>query len=304
MFHSERWCGSDRLLQVTFRDGRTFRTSPKNVGVQTHHNRVRAIEGNHDALEQYFANEIDTHAAPALTRFLEGPRERVLSEAPDFPYLQQEKHSIRADGFRIPKALEFQRLDPPDKLALARYVASMIVRVPSYKDATNGPSLVEYMTATFGLSLGEAWDKLDIHHFGLVIDHIEQYANKLAAWQWIAVEADGTQEFLFGDTPALPVELSGAEVDLYFPLTPKLALVITRHWRSKYQYGAQLFRASNKLIGYYNRCEIMNAERIVVSERTLPDHFVKKNFGQRQLRIKADIDIVDTPSIELAPLLR
>jgi len=290
------WTGADGCLTTIFIDGTTVRTTPVNTGVKRRHNTIRNSSGQHDAdLEIFLSENIDGPVAPILKRLGNESSTRILGDRLlNRKLLAQKKDEIRRLGFRIPSFIECLSLCLEEKKCVARYLASMIVRVPSYKDQLNNKNTVNAFADAAEIDIKSAKIAIDHRHVNILRNHLAEYTEKLCLWQWVVLDADGDHDYLFSDSPAIPVEFNGGDIDVFFPITPRRALLVTRRWKSPLRDAVQLFKAANKNVNYYNRCIVLNAERMVFSRDTPPARFICRHFGQRQLRLAVHVNRNDS----------
>jgi hypothetical protein len=294
MAHSCHWVNEDGFITTIHKTGPPFLGRPENVGLQGHHNTLRTPAGEINTdLEKYFEREIDNNVAPVLKALDAAPVQIIPGKhILNLETLQREKKHIREQGFRIPKNFNFVQISDGQKRHLARYIASMMVRVPTYKDELHSPRLLREMSDSLGVEAKDISYDLDVAHIDLLKRHLDQYSAKLIRFDWLVFEPDTTDELLIGDAPVIVREFCGGDALLYFSLTPRRGLMVVDRWKGPIQGGVQIIKVRRKFLNWYNRMVVMNAERAVFCRRPPLIAFVQRHLGTRQLRIGPKIDMI------------
>ncbi len=288
--HSRLWTDDEGCITVIDGNGRTRRTRPVNTAVIGHYNSIRLPDGGHDsALEIFLANEVEDKAAPVLARLsTERRRDHAMEARFDTAFLRANWKGIRSDGF-VPDERAFSaRLDRNDRAALSRYIASLIVRVPSYKDALNSKTILENVKTLLGIDGDEAIFQTDVLHVDTVKRHLEQYAIALAECSFILVDSSD-EEFVIGDTPIIPASLGFGEAEAMMPICPNRAILVIRGWQPPLPDRAAIFRGQRLSVRTFNRTMVQNAEREVFCRTPPPLEFIRTHLGSRQVRLAPDL---------------
>lgn len=189
--HSNLWIDSHGLVSAIDKDGRIVRTTPNNTAVIGHYNSVRRADGTRDSsLEYFFANEIEGPVAPVLTRLAsekwhDMEWERILNPN---SYLNDRK-ALARDGFALEESFASASFSMADRRAVARYVASLLVRVPSYKDELNSQHMLESISSVLSLEGDEARIATDSIHVDIIRAHLDLYAQRLENCAYLLIDA-------------------------------------------------------------------------------------------------------------------
>ncbi len=131
---SSLWTAADGLIHVTGKDGTTFRTSPQNIGLEGELYTRFAFTGGKDVtIERWFANEIETPFARALTNLTSVLDIKTCPFLkPDSPAQRAKAKDVKDLGFVLPKKFEWIELTLENRQAVVNYLAAMLVRNPTY----------------------------------------------------------------------------------------------------------------------------------------------------------------------------
>lgn len=302
--HSKLWVDGEGCVTAISGEGKVRRTQPINTAVIGHHNSVRRPDETRDpALERFFANEIEGPVGPVLARLAtERRRDHVMERSFDRDLLRREGKGIREDGF-VPDERAFSAgFTDADRRALARYIASLIVRVPSYKDELNSNRMLQNVGALLGCDEANARFETDMLHVELVRQHLEEYAARLQECAFVLFDGSG-QEFVFGDTPVIPAALGFGEAEAMCPISPDRALLIVRGDRPPVRDRIAIMRALPRSVRAFNRTVVQNAEREVFCRRQVPVGFVTSHLGMRQVRFAPNIETAAGEHSTRGPML-
>lgn len=267
--------------------GEMRRTQPGNTAVIGHYNSIRRADGTRDStLETFFANEIEGPAGPVLGRLAaQKRRDLQLEQTYDKSLLRAEGKNIKRDGF-VPDERAFSvMLSAGDRWALSRYIASLMVRIPSYKDALNSNDMVQNIAAVLALTSDEARFETDALHLGIVRQHLEDYAVRIQKCAFIMIDAPDEEEFVIGDTPVIPAALGFGEAEAMCPIAPRRALLVINGFRAPFSDRIAVFRCQRSTVRAFNRTMVQNAEREIFSRSPVSALFVTKNLGTRRARL-------------------
>lgn len=304
MCHSRLWVDGEGCITATNAAGQTRRTRPINTAVIGHYNSVRRLDGTRDpTLENFLATEIESPAAPVLGRLAIERRRDLTAEAHfDQAFLSREWKNLKREGF-VPKRQAFTAaLGPADRRTLARYVASLLVRVPSYKNELNSSQMIDNVARVLGLETNEARFATDVLHVEIVRRHLEDYGERLAACEFMLIDTSA-EEFVLGDTPVIPAALEFGEAEAMMPLTPTRALLMIRGWRPPLPNRAMIYQSQPASVRAFNKTMVQNAEREVFSRRAISLEFIRRNLGTRQVRLVPNVDTAAGDHSAKGPLL-
>jgi hypothetical protein len=303
--HSALWVDEDGCVTTLTSCGKIRRTQPVNIAVIGHYNSIRLPDGRRDpSLENFFAASIESPVAPILARLgAETRRDLQLESRFDKSSLRLDWKAIKQDGF-VPDERAFSAaLSAADRRALARYVASLIVRVPSYKDELNSSSMLENVAAVLGVPADSARFQTDTLHVELVRRHLEDYARRLETCAFVLIEAPDGEEFIIGDTPVIPAALGFGEAEALCPITPNRAVLIISGWRPPFADRIAIFRSQRRSVRSFNTTMLQNAEREVFCRTAVPLAYVAKHLGTRQVRLVPNIETAAGNHTATGPML-
>ncbi|WP_352639872.1 DUF4238 domain-containing protein [Mesorhizobium sp. M0220] len=285
--HSELWVDGEGCITMTNAAGEIRRTQPVNTAVIGHYNSIWRADGTRDStLETFFANEVEGPAGPVLGRLAtQKRRDYQLEQKYDKSFLRAEGKNIKRDGF-VPDERAFSAvLSPGDRWTLSRYIASLMVRIPSYKDALNSNHMVQNIAAVLGLKSDEARFETDALHVGIIREHLEDYAGRIHKCALILIDAPDEEEFVIGDTPVIPAALGFGEAEAVCPISPRRALLVINGFRAPFSDRIAVFRCLRRTVRGFNRAMVQNAEREIFSRSPVSALFVTKNLGTRRARL-------------------
>ena len=289
--HSNLWVDSEGVVSAIDHEGRIVRTTPNNTAVIGHYNSVRLPDGKRDSsLEDFFANEIESPVAPVLTRLAkekwhDTEWERIVESG---SYLKNRK-ALAKDGFALEKSFSSATFPPADRRAIARYVASLLVRVPSYKDELNSQEMLNRVSSVLSLQGDEARSATDSIHIDIIRAHLDLYAGRLEDCAYILVDST-KHEYIIGDTPIIPAALGWGEAVAQFPISPERAMVIMRGFRSPFPDRILVFRALPATVRSCNKTMAQNSDRQIFCRTPVDAVFVRRNLGTRRVRIVPKIE--------------
>lgn len=206
--HSRLWTDDEGCITAIDAAGDMVRTTPTTTAVIGRHNSVRLPDGRRDeTLERFFADEVEVPVAPVLARLgTERERDRDWERHLDRSYLARHRGALVRDGFDPPAALNAVRMTAADRAALARYIGSLLVRVPSYKDEINSPRVAHEVAGMLGIDADQARLATDQLHVDIVREHVLDYGERLAGCTFVLIDS-AREQFVFGDTPVVPAAL-------------------------------------------------------------------------------------------------
>ena len=228
-----------------------------------HYNSIVRADGTRDsALETFFAEEMEHFVAPVLVRLAgKAHRDLQLERHFDRGLLMREAKLIRSTGF-VPRIEAYSIGCSLEELgALARYIASLMVRVPSYKDTLNSARVRENLADVLELSPEAARLEADILHVGVVRRHLEDYTSVLKGCAYLLLDAPSGSEFVIGDTPVIPSALGFGEAEVMCPITPTRALFVLRGYEVPLADRLPVFLARSPTVWVYNKTMVQNADR-------------------------------------------
>jgi hypothetical protein len=302
--HSGLWIDAEGCITVTNAAAEVRRTRPVNTAVIGHFNSLKKPDGTFDtSLETYFADEVDGPAAPVLARLATEKRlDPEVESHFDRAFLRASWKGIKEDGFVPSERAYTARIGGDEKLALARYVASLMTRVPSYKNELNSNRMRSNVAAILGLEPDGARFETDALHLEIVRRHLADYAARLAKCEFILIDSEN-EELVIGDTPVIPATLGFGESEALMPLSPTRAILFIRGHKAPVPGRALIFASQRRSVRAYNRTMLQNAEREVFSRAPINPGFVRRHLGTRQIRLVPDIATAAGAHSERGPML-
>lgn len=192
--------------------------------------------------------------------------------------LDQDKSTQgKALGFVVNDYRETIDLPAKHRVALALYLAALVVRSPRYLKkiqefhATQGNGKIDAAVRT--ASLNNMLQLFDV------------YKESIASSTIMFTKREGDSEFLFSDagiTPEEPWRPGPIPFDIFAPLTPDLAVTVLPSPAGDFRHNRRciLGRARPQGVARLNRIIIGGAERFVFSRSFPPVGFIKENFGK------------------------
>jgi hypothetical protein len=303
--HTSLWVDEAGCVTTITKRGEIWRTTPANTAVISHYNSVNMPDGTRDpALEVYFADEVESPVAPVLARIAtETRRDRELEARFDHALLHRERRQIERDGFFADGRAFSASFSLSDRRALARYVASLIVRVPSYKDELNSERMLENVARVLGLDAQAARFQTDRLHVDIIRRHLHDYARRLENCGYVLVDAPDGAEFIMGDTPVIPAALGFGEAEVICPITPKRALLVVSNYAPPFVDRMGIFRSRPASVRAFNKTMVQNAEREIFCRAPFPINFVMKHLGTRQVRLEPNLETAGGAHCGRGPML-
>jgi hypothetical protein len=268
---SKYWAQGDGLICVTTHDGRVFRTTPGNIGVESGlYTRFEDDEVKDDSIESWFANTIDNTIASILDHILDPSNIRRQ------PYKGDPKkaETLKKLGYVVNPYIEEVRTPVRIRAEIAIYAAALLVRNPIYLK-----KLVTFHEL-------EKLRRIAPHNAAL--DNMlwlhGLYADKISTSMYIFARRISSSEFLHSDGGLHVEEPWRSEksipFDIHIPLTPDLALtVLPLPGNTDLDY-ASMVSCNNQLVARMNRISLATARRFVFSRQSPPLEFIRKNFGR------------------------
>lgn len=280
---SRHWTNKTGRLYVVKADGSYFETTPENVGVEGHLYLRHTPSGDKDIkIEKWFSSDI------------EGPFRECLEILVELPGLRREPCQLdkskvadgRALGFIVKNYRETIELPAKHRVALANYLAALVVRSPRYLHK------IQKYHAVHSADVIKAQSKAvppDLAIKSISLDDMlrlfNRYREKIADSSVMFTKREGESEFLFSDagiTPEEPWRADPVPFDIFSPLTPELAVTVLPSPAGDFRGNRRctLGRAKSQGIARLNRKIIGSAERFVFSRSKPPIDFIKKHFGK------------------------
>jgi hypothetical protein len=296
--HSKFWTGADGKV-ITYELGGTLSLdTPKRTARIEHLNSIRMANGTKNVwLEVYFDKEVEDKSAPALFKLAKAKNRNLTFENSfDRNMLRNDVKVIRKDGFAPPGKGYAVTLNEAERRTVARYVASMMVRVPSYKNQINSASVIASLHNDFGFQAEAAVEEADRLSVEILMKHMTEYADHLMKCTWFIAESTST-EFVFCDTPVIPSTLGWGEAEAVIPITPNRILVFIKGWKSPLPDQILVVGMLPHFVRSTNITLVQNAEQYVYSRGPISERFIFKHLGTRQIRVVPILQRTDHPAL-------
>lgn len=201
--------------------------------------------------------------------------------------LEARNAKVTQFGFAPLVNFEYVTLIREDRRSLAKYIASMIVRVPAYRDRVS-ETFQQYaeIMARIGQPIDNSPNADKNHQIGVMLKTLPTFAKALVGWSWCFIKAAPGEKFIFPDNPValnMPNSLVGGVSDFAFPILPDLILTAINGPKNLVQEGNHVFQANSEGTRTFNRNFIGKAEKQVFMSDKPEDAFrswMLENFGK------------------------
>lgn len=271
MVQSRYWTDTDGLIFVSRSDGTYFRTNPLNIGVESElYTRFGDGDTKDTKIEEWFANTIDNPAKIIIEYLLDTSNVRRKPFQGD----RTKAETLKSLGFRVRPYVEYLTLTAGMRDAIARYLAALLVRHPTYL-----AKLMRFHRSKGSNNRDATGPALDnmLHIYNL-------YAEKIRESILIVTRRAGSSEYLYADG-GLKVEepwrkSHGLPFDMHAPITPDFAVAALPLPMGGNLAIAPIFEATNEGVARQNRIILSVANRFVFSRKIPPSTFIANNFGK------------------------
>jgi hypothetical protein len=268
---SRFWTAADGKVCVTRADGTYFRTSPTNIGVESElYTRFTDDDQKDVAVEDWFAAEIDGPARVLIEHLLDPTNSRRRSFRGD----PEKAETVRQLGYKVNPYLEEVATPSEVREAIARYVAALLVRHPSYLS-----KLVHFHSPdsiNSRVTKNRALDNMVWLH-GV-------YTERMRTAAFVISRAIDAHEFLYADGGVKVEEpwktTHGIPFDVHAPITPELAVAVLPLPDVEDLDRAAVMECTNQGVARLNRIVLGVAQRFVFSRQVPPSKFIAENFGK------------------------
>lgn len=266
VFHQRYWTNPTGEVYRINRIGHRAK-GPKGNAVIDDDNTVTLADGTEDrSTEKWFGEKVETPAGSAFQTL------KTIGHLPSRAFVGSSEYSARIGG-DLGGVISHKTLSltPRQRLDIGRYVASTVVRVPSYRYQISGALEALRMRAeqergeriappTFAESRNDQikWMRL----------HLEDFAAVIAKSYWLLSESDLAQGFIFGDTPVIPYLEPNGRSSLVVPLFPNLVLnALLEPAGNPVNTGLMINRCGRAMVDEYNLKMICQSQAFVFSNR-------------------------------------
>lgn len=261
------WTGVDGCINCIDKTGKVFKTQPVNIGVKTHLYSKTYLDGTKDtAIETWLAKQVDA------------PFDGAFEEIFDFSRIRQHRYKgderlrneLKEIGYEMNDFIEEISIKFEYKKILSNYIASLLVRTPSYLKRLNN-----FHSDLAGDTYNYALDNM-IYMYDVYREKISQSYIKV-------MRRTGDNEFIYGDqavTAQEPWGRSYLPFTIHAPITPDFAVAVMPYEGLNPEEIIGINRLRNRGVSRFNRLVLGDSERFVFSRQNPPLNFIKKNFGR------------------------
>jgi hypothetical protein len=217
MAQSVYWTNSDGFVSVTRSDGAVFPANPLNIGVESElYTRFSEERGKGTGIEEWFAQAIDGPAKQMIEHLLDPRNVHRSLFLPD----PSKAKVATALGCRVNRYIDKVELPPEIRKAIARYLAALLVRHPTYlgKLVTFHAGGTKASTSTKDRALDNMIQLYDV------------YTKRISTAVFMISRRVGDAEYLYADGGLMVEEPWRHDHDIPFdihaPLTPDIAIEV------------------------------------------------------------------------------
>jgi hypothetical protein len=264
--------GPDGRIFVTRADGQYFSTNPKNIAVESElYTRFDESTNKDRSIEEWFSQEIESPFSRAFDEIvsLNGLRRERFRADPN------KRKVVQALGYIATEYRDFILLEEANRIALANYMAALLVRHPKYL-----AKLHEFHSAEASQSGSSIERDVVLGNMFYVYNIYRQAILKSTI---TLTKRHGAHEFLFSDGGISAVEpWRGVLVpfDIHFPLTPDLAAAVIPLPFDAEPERIYVAYARDQAVHRQNRISLADARRFIFSRGEPPTSFIRKHFGK------------------------
>ena len=267
MAQSKRWTDSDGLVFVTRSNGKVFQANPLKIGVESElYTRFGDDDSKDTKIEEWFAESIDGPATKMIEHLLDPANVRRSLFSPD----PIKAKKAKAVGFRVNRYVDKIHLPAEVRVAIARYLAALLVRHPTYL-----AKLIQFHDGDVD-ARNRALDNM-LHLFNLYTDRIGKSVLMISRRM-------GDAEYLYADGGLMVDEpwrrAYGIPFDIHAPLTPDIALEVLPTPFAPDLETAMIMESTNQGVARQNRIILAGAKRFVFSKQVPPSNFIMKHFAK------------------------
>jgi len=269
---STYWTGSNGHVFVTRSNGSVFPANPLNIGVESELYTRFATDGSKDTeIEEWFGETIDGPATVMIEHLLDAKNVHRSLFSPD----PSKAETARALGAHVNPYVDKVNLPFEIRVAIARYLAALLVRHPRYLE-----KLIEFHGNEQGVNVkNRALDNMLLLY--------QKYAEGISKSVLMISRRVGDSEYLYADGGLMVKEpwrtAYNIPFDIHAPLTPDIAMQVLPMPTTV--SGADLTHAmivetTKQGVARQNRIVLGGAERFVFSRQIPPVEFIVKHFGK------------------------
>ncbi len=298
--HQQFWTDSDGKIACLDKSGKLYRSPPRDVAVIGHHNSLVMPDGKKNtAPEKLLGKNVDDKVRSVIKKIADLDRRTIVPALERMTLAELNQHNARCVPFGFEPLVNFEyvMLGREDRIDLAKYVASMIVRVPTFRARiSNVFRMIAGVLERRGTKIRDIDREDHNHQISWMLENIPIFARSLAMWPWVLIKSAPGECFIFSDSPVslnTPQGLNGGLADFLIPLLPNLVLCGLDGPQKGVREGVHVMQASAVGTQTYNRITVGNAQERVFLKGS-PSETMKvrllENFGRpkdRDVLLKA-----------------
>lgn len=282
--HQRFWVNTSGQIVCVDRSGKVYSTPPVDTAVIRHHNSIFRKDGSRNTEpEKILGRKVDAGIQPTLTKIADLQRRTFVPAKEVVGKDVLDRYNARGEkfGFDQIEMCEFITLQREDRFNLAKYIASMILRVPPFRNRISASyRSIAAVLQRHGTTFPDL-DKADHNHqIAWMLENLPAFARSIALWHWVFVKAAPSKKFIFSDGPvdlSIPNGLDGGLADFSFPVLPTLTLCGLDRPQSSVPTEVYVMQANDGGTDRYNRTVLGNAEERIYMQ-DLPTDNEKKSL--------------------------
>jgi hypothetical protein len=288
--HQRFWTNLNSKIVTLDRSGKLFTPPTEGVAVIRHHNSFIMPDGTRNAApEKMLGQNVDSNIRRVLEKIADQGRRTVIPALKRMTPSELQAHNERTVQFGFEPLVNFEyvTLLRDDRVALAKYVASMIVRVPPFRGRLSAVfrAMMQALERK-GIKVDNINGADHNQQIDWMIKNLPVFAKSIAAWTWVMIKSTPSENFIFSDNPVslnTPHGLNGGLSDLVIPLLPNLAFCALDGPKNEVREGVHVIQANLMGTKRYNRITIGNARDQLFFHDTPSDAmraYCLENFGR------------------------
>lgn len=266
VFHQRYWTNAVGQVCRINRTGHRMKGPKGNAFVEDDNTLTRSDGTEDRSIERWFGKKVETPAGLAFQSL------KKIGHLPLSALPGSAEYSARIGGDTggVISHKTFS-LTPQERLDIGRYVASMVVRVPSYRYQISG--ILEDLRTRAEIERGKriappTFSENRNDQIKWMRRHLEDFASVIGKSYWLLSECDPAHGFLFGDTPVIPYREPNGRCSMVVPLFPNLVLnALLEPTGNPVNTGLMINRCGRNMVEEYNLKTICQSQAFVLSDR-------------------------------------
>lgn len=266
VFHQRHWTDSNGRVHVVRKDKAYAVSPPNNAAIRDDNTLVESDGTKNREVEKWFADHVEGPAATALAS-LERFRTASVRRLPA-PQAAPRIGGVTNGTVGIRDVT----ITASEREALGRYMASLVVRVPSYRYQISGvlSSLRKRAKVERGVKIPEPSFTEDRNsQIQWMVNHLEDFGRVIARSFWMAFESPSSDRFIIGDTPVLPYHEPDRRLSYVLPVFPDLVISVLNHPQGNpTNTTVPVIQCGKELVSDYNEKSVRQSRMAVFSNAT------------------------------------